>query len=72
MSQTFFCIKVNGKFQKSGNYVYGYKTINEAIKMVDICYGVNSLLNDVDVDVLSYSDMSELQQKGIRTIIKDS
>lgn len=49
----FYIIKVNNKLQKSGDRIIAYKTIKEAVKMVDTCYGVNSLLDDVEIDELN-------------------
>lgn len=45
-----YAIYVNGKKMKpSEGNAYEFKTIKEAVKNVAICYGLDSLLNDIEI-----------------------
>ena len=48
-----FCITVNGKPMKSNGVVYEFKTPMEAIRYVDVCYGLSSLKEDVEIGMLA-------------------
>lgn len=54
-----FCITVNDEPVKNseGKY-YEFKTPMEAIKMVDILYGLSSLKEDVAIGMLNGTDIS--------------
>lgn len=53
-----FCITVNDRIMKnSDGDMYEFNTPMEAIKMVDICYGLSSLKNDVTIGMLAGSQI---------------
>ena len=43
--------------KNSSGEVYSFKTPMEAIKMVDVCYGLSSLKNEVAIGMLNGTDI---------------
>ena len=55
----------NKPLKCSDGRTYEFDTIREAVKMVSICYGLNSLLNEVDIAPAKRNDKMPIFEESI-------